>query len=270
MIGSAPVRLREARELRGWTRLADRPRRVTFASDQHYPAACPVAERIFLARTADFGPDLVVLGGDVNDCYEMGEYDRPNHAPSWTLQEELDSALDFRRAVGKLAPRVVEIEGNHEHRFTRVKDKARLGDLRSAYFPHAAGFPRNFTWATNQSKVWVGDLVFWHGDSKGRGQGGKNPARKIALDLIKGVSSISGHVHKADRHVQTLADGRVIRAYTVPHLSRTDLVNASYISDPDWQLGWAEVEFDWPSGAFQVRELLIQGGRLKVDGKVYR
>lgn len=249
---------------------AERPyRRVAFLTDMHYPFQCPRAIDAAFDFLQDWRPDLLILGGDQVDCYAISDYDK-DPAREARLQDECDSVRPLWAACEALHCDVLAFEGNHEERLTRRKNKAGLADVRGLDMPTLTGMPAHFRWAPSQSHYRVGGpdwgLVFLHGDLKGRGCSAANPAGAM-LKKLRG-SSISGHIHRFDAAFSGTYSGRPLEAFTVGHMG--DVTKAAdYITSPDWQQGFATVEFDHDAEWFGVHLHRVVSGRFRYAGKTY-
>ena len=101
----------------------------------------------------------------------------------------------------------------------------------------------------------VGDLYVGHWDRVS-----KNAAYAAKLLVEeKGVSLLQGHTHRFGAHARTTVDGRVLLG--IENFSMCSR-RQSYVSRPNWQLGFSVVYFQPKTSGFQWFPILI--------GKDYR
>ncbi len=209
--------------------------KVFFFPDVHFPhedkAALAAAEN--LCRHIE--PDLIVLLGDLLDCYAVSRYDKdPRRIGS--LQEEFDQGLAFLRRLRENHPEaeIVYKEGNHEERLQKflwskapalaslrcmeLSEQLELEDLGIQYIKAAERYS-------------LGALTVTHGHVVRTGSG--NSARG---EMTKRASSgISGHTHRLGHVMHTNGNG------TAGWVEAGCLCSfeADYIGDyaPDWQHG---------------------------------
>ncbi len=235
---------------------------VAIANDFHVPFHDERAHQLFLAFLRREKPEWLILAGDLVDFWEISSFDRTPRAGKGLLDEiRLGHSVlkQFRRALPNA--RITWIEGNHEFRLRKyviqnahelyglpglsVRALFRLDELRIEYVPCQEGASR-FT----DTFVRVGQLHVGH-FAKVAKHGGYT-----AKGLVdeKGVSLVQGHTHRFGSHARTTADGRVLLG--IENLSMCSR-NQSYVSRPNWQLGFCALYLDPRSGRFHWYPLLI-------------
>jgi hypothetical protein len=242
-----------------------RPERTLFLSDLHVPFHDLVAWRVVMELIEDFRPQLILLGGDLFDCYPISDHDQEPGRADY-LQDEFDAAQPLWRELEDRCrgATVVFWKGNHEERIDRMQRRHRaLFRLRSLEIPVAAEMPRRWLYYPNQTRYRLGPLNCIHGDLKGRG----NSVAHAAAGILKKLrtSAIFGHFHRFQTFYETNADGTVRAGFANGHLS--DVAQAKYITDPDWQSGVSTIEFDWSRHLFSVDQHLIIGGATRFRGR---
>ena len=90
-------------------------RKILTLSDMHIPFHNKVL--IDEAFKAHADADILVLNGDIIDCYSVSSYDK--FTKIMTLMQEYAVTLDFIKKCSEKFPQVVLIEGNHEWRIQR-------------------------------------------------------------------------------------------------------------------------------------------------------
>jgi UDP-2,3-diacylglucosamine pyrophosphatase LpxH len=215
--------------------------------------------KLFLRRER---PDWLILDGDFQDFWEISNYD---HTPRTgkEFREEIEIGKRILRSFRRTLPRarITWIEGNHEFRLRKyliekakelyglpglsVPDIFDLKRLRIEYVPcHelASKFTDNF--------IRVGDLYVGHWDKVSKHAA---YAAKVLVEE-KGVSLLQGHTHRFGAHARTTVDGRVLLG--IENFSMCSR-RQSYVSHPNWQLGFSVVYFQPGSGRFHWFPILI-------------
>lgn len=243
-----------------------RPSRVLFVSDLHVPFHDSEAWECLLGLARDFRPQLVILGGDLFDCYSISEHQRdPTRAAQ--VQDEYDAGRPLWGALRDAVrgAKTIVIEGNHEHRMRRHQlQNPGLFRLRALELPRAAEMPPEWHYYPNQTRIKLGSVSFLHGDLRGRGGGAKHIAKNL-LDKLR-TTVVFGHHHKFQDFYETHAGGVVRAGFATGHLCHAP--DMDYVTEPDWQQGFRTFEFAWPSGVFSARSHLIIDGRLVCDGRL--
>jgi predicted phosphodiesterase len=243
------------------------PERVLFLSDLHVPFHDSVAWQVAMRAMEDFKPQVVLLAGDMFDCYSISVHDKdPGRAD--TLQDEFDAGRPLWQELEDRCggARVIYWKGNHEERIDRLtREKPGLFNLRCLEIPIAAEMPKRWSYYPNQTRYRLGALSCLHGDLKGRGTAVMHAAAGVLRKLR--TSCLMGHVHRFQSFYETNADGTVRAGFSNGHLS--DVKQARYITDPDWQSGFSAIEYDWSTGVFAVGQHLIVNGACRFRGKTY-
>jgi predicted phosphodiesterase len=243
------------------------PGRIAWLSDQHYPYQDQPAIDAALDFLETWRPDLLILGGDLFDCYSISRYEKDPRRLHETLQREFDAAQGFARAVGRLGCEVVYLLGNHECRLDAiVAAHPGLGGLLSLGWPQIASLPDSWTVCPNQSRYRIGGLDFLHGDLKGRGSGGRHVASKI-LGILK-RSCVFGHYHRPQVFPEPDGDGVLRAGFSTGHLC--DPVRAAdYCPVNDWWTGFLTVDMDPATGLSDVRSHWVHDGKFRFQGVTY-
>jgi len=232
--------------------------KVANLSDIHFRFEDTLKVNIALREVSNFKPDVIVLNGDIYDCYTVSDYDK-DPLRRTTIQDEFDGARWFINAVDKLAKKVVFIQGNHENRFNRMfSSHPGLYDLRALEFAKAAELPSRWVVLKDQEFYTLGDMVFLHGNLRGSSERSINPAMTL-LKYIK-KSLICGHYHRFGAFYDTTYEGLPIIGHMSGHMS--DVSKAKFITKPNWQSGWSEVYIKLEGGGFEVRPRIFWGNEL--------
>jgi hypothetical protein len=128
-----------------------------------------VSIRLYLAKDLTFlgntgnlkrsRPFLLILGGDLFDCYSISRYEKDPRRLHETLPREFDAAQGFACAVGRLGCEVVYLLGNHECRLDAiVAAHPGLGGLLPLQWPQIASLPDSWDVHPNQTRYRIGSL----------------------------------------------------------------------------------------------------------------
>jgi len=238
-----------------------------FISDIHLPDNIPL--KPVLDYIEEVNPEIVILGGDIIDAKGL-------HASESMKAEQVKMAWfkrDVRLAVGLIEDiksrvsgdsELIYLEGNHEHRYTRLQEKypelfEEALDFQGAIRPSVSAY---IPYATSGSYVKVGDTVFTHGDIYP-----DLHAKPYALRYSPN-KVVYGHMH----HFQAYTTHRALL-----HESARYAVTAGCLStlNPDWKKGQAN---QWVNGfvSFVTDGVvttptvhLIERGRFVIGRKVY-
>lgn len=239
--------------------------KVAYVSDVHLPFEDKVNVRVTLDYLADYKPDVVILGGDIWDFYEISDYER-DPGRITTLQDEFDQGRYFVKAIDELCARVVMLEGNHEGRLHRlISRNPGLFKLRSLEIPRAAELPERWQYFPSQTHYRLGPMLALHGDVKGMSDRATHPAYTLFQRLKR--SCIAGHFHRFGRYYDTDYDGVPRAGFVNGHLS--DMKQVKYITSPNWQSGFSTIEMAADGHLFRVDQHIIVNGRMVAGGKEY-
>lgn len=241
-------------------------------SDLHTPFHSEPALDLALEYIKRTKPSLVILNGDIMDCYAMSRFNDPK-GPRRDMASEVHVANavldDIQAAAGKAE--IMWGEGNHELRLPKaisikLPDLNGLIDLAGLLNLHKRGIK----WLP----VERGDsfimrltpkLAVAHG-WRYSGAGSNNVAKLTLNDW--GGSIIVGHNHSEGTHRERRGDGSEAVALVSGCLCQAPL----YRTVDRWSRGFIAGDFD-QSGRFQVDHVRIGGERFTEmylhDGTVY-
>lgn len=235
---------------------------VVVANDFHIPFHDEKALLLFKLFLRRERPDWLILNGDFQDFWEISNYDLTPRAGK-EFKDEIEAGKKILRSFRRTLPRarITWIEGNHEFRLRKYLiqnarelyclpglSMAELFDLkrlRVEYVPchqGASKFTDNF--------IRVGDLYVGHWDKVSKH--GAYAAKQLVED--KGVSLLQGHTHRFGAHARTLVDGRVLVGIENASMCSR---NQSYVSYPNWQLGFSVVYLNPETGKSHWFPILI-------------
>lgn len=245
---------------------AGHPTRAFVVSDIHTPYQDDDALEIALGYARRQKIDIVLLNGDILDCYKLSYFRTdPNRMP---FQEEVKRGRAFLRRIARMFPNAVLIYqvGNHERRNQSYLD---------SNAPHYAGMKgTRLVDLLDLSSRWrlvdanldlcrglqvysLGRLKAIHGDETKVMSSAVSPAKTL-LDRTR-VSVIAGHVHRADFSLYRPMGGELVAAWTTGCLCK---LSESYMPINNWCHGFAVVEVD-DDGDFDVQNKIIVRGKVR-------
>ena len=215
--------------------------------------------KLFLRRER---PDWLILNGDFQDFWEISSYDLTPRSGQ-EFKREIETGQKILRSLRHSLPRarITWIEGNHEFRMRKyliqnarelyglpgvsvpdIFDLKRLKIEYAACHELATKFTDNF--------IRVGDLYVGHWDRVSKH--GAYAAKVLVEE--KGVSLLQGHTHRFGAHARTTVDGRVLLGIENSSMCSR---RQSYVSRPNWQLGFSVVYFQPGSDRFHWFPIMI-------------
>ena len=204
----------------------------------------------------DCGVDVLLLNGDMMDCYNLSSHERIENNRSWKWELDASRVMikHLREFFGDKV-RIVYREGNHEERLKRYlaqKAKDLEGTIVLSELLQLAD--HGIEWVDERAKVQAGKLWIDHGH-EWFGGGGVNPARNYRMKSVDNV--MVGHVHKTSTDLfRRPLDGSFIAGWSVGCLC--DL-NPRYAPRNNWNHGVALVEIE-QGGNFTVHNKVILQG----------
>lgn len=241
-------------------------------SDIHFPYEDRDGYQLFFDVAVSLKPQILVLLGDILDCYAVSAHDKDaNRATPAAFKEELIYARaklnELRDALPKT--RIIYKEGNHETRLSRYiqKNAAALSNLRETKLDALLGLKDlDIEWIANDERLRIGRL--WHIHGNEIAGGGQSPAR-LKYQRMQ-CNFVFGHHHQRDKFRPRAYDGSQHGAWGNPCLCRLD---AEYLHHAhNWSLGFTLVDHD-ADGSFQVEETEViktaETAKCNVRGKIY-
>jgi predicted phosphodiesterase len=237
--------------------------RVGVVSDIHYPYEDEKAERIARAFLLDYDPDVIVLNGDIVDCYAVSSYVK-DIKKKMDIQEELDYGKRKLQEWVDLFPKaeVKYLEGNHENRFSRlIKNNApALAALRTLSIEDNLDLQNiGIEWIPEWQDLQIGNMMFVHGHAV-RKNGGASA--RTHFDTY-GCSLLIGHCHRLS---VTYRRNKYGTHALVENGTLCD-IDVEYDKFPDWHQGFTTLEFDGDD--FAVEQHSIIDHKLIANGKIY-
>jgi predicted phosphodiesterase len=208
---------------------------VIIGSDIHIPFQDDKAVDAFVNYCADLQPSAIVLNGDVLDFYKLSRFVKGEGRNPY---EEITACQELLKDLKSRCPNanIYYVIGNHETRLqTYVLNNA----------PHLASLVEDvFTIIKTEevgvkgcSEVIINDnFVCTHGKLLGS-KAGLSAIKEIEKHYMSGAS---GHTHRLAKFLTRKAKRKFVWLETG---CLCDL-NPEYVQDPDWQQGFAVIQFE--------------------------
>lgn len=238
---------------------------IVVLSDIHFPYQDDAVVESALKLIKAAKPHRVILNGDINDFFQLSrfntEFDRLDE-----LQDEIDQANRFRRAVRQAAPNAVidETEGNHDNRITSfvMKNAKALHTLRALRPENLFLYDElEINWHPGAGFLLRDNFLVKHGTAISNVNGS---TAKAELKL-NGISGVSGHVHRSEQARQNNYAGAVWGVSGCMCRLDPDYI----IGLPNWDQGILVVEISNLSGHHSITNVPMVDGKLRYGGRSY-
>ena len=208
---------------------------VIIGSDIHIPFQDNKAVEAFKAYCKEIQPSAIVLNGDVLDFYKLSRFVKGEGRNPY---EEISECQELLKSLKEACPNseIYYVIGNHETRLeTYVLNNA----------PHLASLVEDvFTIIKTKdigvigcSEVLINDnFICTHGKLLGS-KAGMSAMKEIEKHYMSGAS---GHTHRLAKFLTRKARRKFVWLETG---CLCDL-NPEYVQDPDWQQGFAVIQFE--------------------------
>lgn len=225
---------------------------VIIGSDVHIPFHDNKALDAFKKYCEELQPTAIVLNGDVLDFYKLSRFVKGEGRNPY---EEITCCQEFLEELRSSCPNseIFYVIGNHETRLqTYVLNNApHLASLVEDVFTIIKTADYN---VKGCSEVIINDnFVCTHGKLLGN-KAGLSAIKEIEKHYMSGAS---GHTHRLAKFITRKAKRKFIWLETG---CLCDL-NPEYVQDPDWQQGFAVIQFE--KGKLKRAEVLeIENGEV--------
>jgi len=241
-------------------------------SDLHIPYHDQKSLDLVIEIAKDLRPDKIIQLGDYQDFYPISKYTKdPKRSSGFELQRELDIAKGILDKLTAIAPTYI-IPGNHDQRLKKyLQDKALgLCGLEALTFSKLIGIDNKRSFL--RENIYLGKLLILHGDEVTTG-GGSSGKTALATMARLNQSVMVGHCHKLGSVYRASKGCGVQKGYEIGCLCTMEV---DYTRYPDWQQGFAVVEFQDNGNKDFFAELIEveqtkkgKGRRAFTRGKVY-
>jgi hypothetical protein len=209
--------------------------RLISLSDTQYPFADEPLVEAVERFMRDWQPDDVLYNGDIQDMYEISDFDKdPKRQFNLTAELDMGRAMLDRHAA--IVPKAKKkfIFGNHEDRLRRFiwRHAGAIADLVKPLEEALELGERGIEFVTYGKHVDYLSFVFTHGNFVSSGSG--MTARRHLASY--GSSGAHGHTHRLGSISKTDMNGRTHTFYEQGCLCRVDLEYNRGVAD--WQQGF--------------------------------
>lgn len=242
-----------------FTKVIVNQKRIGVLSDIHFPYYDRVALNEAIKTIINYGPDCIILNGDIIDCYHLSSFEKDPKKRSFKY--ELDMLKNFFVQLRELFPtqRIIYKIGNHEERYERyilqrVPEFLDMDLIKFENVIQAKEF--GIEVVSNKRVMKVGALNILHGHEMRSGIiSPVNIARGFFMRTKS--STLGGHHHRTSEHIEQNLNGEIIGCFSTGALC--DLTPA-YMPINSWNHGFALVENFGQE--FHVRNLKIINGKV--------
>lgn len=230
-------------------------RKALVISDAHLPYHDNDAITTCFDYAKEQKPDLVVLNGDIIDCFLLSKFVKDPKARKF--KDELDQLKQFVEIVKEtFGCRIIYKMGNHEMRYQHFlweKAKELEGieefELNSIIQKRAP----DVEIVSDKTIIMLNELPLLHGHEFGKAIFSPvNVAR--GLHLRAKVSAIQGHSHKTSEHTETDLLGIIKTTWSVGCLCG---LKPDYAPYNTWNHGFAIIDLDENGVEWQVQNKRI-------------
>ncbi len=213
--------------------------KIAFPTDEHFPFQDDQARELAMMIVQDFNPDLLVLGSDGLDFYDISAFDKDPKRVKIDLQKEIDLWKGGVEEWTLAAPHAKKkyIPGNHEDRLRRYLWRhPEIASLDALNLNNILDFEGlGIEWNEQeyvQAEIVIDDkLAIRHGKYIRQGAG-MSARAELEADRYA-ISIMTGHTHRGGTVHATTRNGLVIGQECFC-LCKLD---PPYMARPNWQQG---------------------------------
>lgn len=239
--------------------------KVLVLGDLHLPYHDLPALTAAIQAGQAYGPDCILLNGDVMDCHTLSRFQKNPGARSFGGERAIVRAfLERLRALFPEA-RIIYKTGNHEDRiesyvltrapefFHGEKDVEKIVGLTSLLLLDELGIEL----VDHKREVVLGKLIIVHGHELPKGM--TNPVNPARGAYLRGATTmVVHHHHRTSEHVERTMDGRIIGCWSSGALCQ---LRPLYEPNNKWNHGFVMVDVH-KDGEFTLHNKKIHKGRL--------
>jgi predicted phosphodiesterase len=206
-------------------------------------------------------PDVVLLNGDILDCYDISRFMKEHNRP--TITDEIAMGVQFLEFLRETFPkaRIIYKLGNHEERMRHyiLKNAPEFGNLKALEFESLLQFERLGIERVNREIIKAGKLNILHGHEMGESVFSPvNPARGYFLKAK--ANTLVGHYHQSSHHSEGDLNGNKVGVWSTGCLCSLTPEYRPF-AYTKWKHGFAYVTVE-SDGTFQVENKEIIDGRI--------
>jgi hypothetical protein len=228
---------------------------IVSASDFHVPFQCDNIISIWLKFISYIKPNILILH-EVIDFYQLSRFDKDPKRIN-DLQFDLDCAhqllKQIRKAVGNKC-RIIMVESNHDTRLTRFirTNSPELESLRGMKFTELMRLKE--LKIEYRKEIMIRGILFKHGDII-RNKSGYTATAEMDRT---GCTGFTGHSHRLSQVYKRLQGG----FFCWIEDGAMCQLNPEYTNHPDWQQGFAVIQFINNSKHFYATTVPIIGNKI--------
>jgi len=245
--------------------------KTVYTSDWHCPFQNQHAIEAFISFLKDYLPDVLILGGDILDCFSISLFHKKPARSLITLQHEIDIASAIIRRCQKYAKKVFFLLGNHEYRINRlIVDNKGLYGLRNLELKNlfAEAGTKNVTFLDAPLEIGekTGKSFFMHGTRYN-----KYVSETMIKDNYPTTLCVMGHTHKPQMRAWTNSEGSTGVCYVGGHMSN-EILSGDYVKGehPHWTKGFVVVEHIENMQVYTPHQVLMVNDVFTWNGKIYK
>jgi len=213
-------------------------KRTVIAGDFHIPFEDKVAVKLWLKFLEWYKPEILVLNGDVIDCFSISKF-LTSPLEGTRLKEEIDRAKELLARIVSVTPGCTRyfVFGNHEARLHKYMASQAREIYELVALEDLLGLSDNYVVVNGNSRenvVQLGDIYVGHWDRVSKFS--SYTVKNIIAD--RGVNVVQSHTHRLGFYTQRFMD-RTVYGWEIGCLCG---LNPSYVFNPNWQAGFAVIE----------------------------
>jgi predicted phosphodiesterase len=253
-------------KLRAYQATQDKPIVLTdceilVLSDIHLPFHDLPALTTALEFGVERQPDVVLLNGDILDCYDISRWTKEQDRP--TILDEIQMGVEFLTLLREHFPtaRIIYKLGNHEERLRAyiLKNAPEFGNLKALEFDSLLHFEELKIERVDKQIIKAGKLNILHGHEMGESVFSPvNPAR--GWFLKSKANTMIGHYHQSSHHSEGDLNGNKVGVWSTGCLCSLTPEYRPY-AFTKWKHGFAYVTVA-ADGTFSVENKEIIDGRI--------
>jgi predicted phosphodiesterase len=234
---------------------------ILVLSDIHIPFHDLDALTTALEYGAARNPDVILLNGDILDCYDISRFMKEQDRPS--IVDEIGMGIEFLTLLREQFPkaRIIYKLGNHEERMRNyiLKNAPEFGNLEALEFHSLLRFEKLGIERVDRQIIKAGKLNILHGHEMGEAIFSPvNPARGFFLKAK--ANTLVGHYHQSSHHSEGDLNGNKVGVWSTGCLCSLSPEYRPY-AFTKWKHGFAYVTVD-NDGTFIVENKEVIDGRI--------
>ena len=240
--------------------IASKYDKIAVLADIHVPFHNMPALQLALRYVKDYGPNCIVLPGDIWDCYALSRWEKDPALRDFP--NERQKMRQFLMALREMFPsaKIIYKQGNHEERFDKylISHAPDFFGLEMATVPGMLGLGElEVDWVADRRYITAGKLNILHGhEMVGNSGSAVNPARTAFLRLKE--CALTAHNHQSSNHSEPSLRGKLTSCSSLGCLSE---LHPQYMPINKWNHGFATVD-QYGEDDFELHNYKIIKGKV--------